>query len=268
MAMIDFDGLLLDLDGCVYTGRTAVPGAVEALRGLADARVPVVFLTNNASRSAAEVASHISSFGVDARPEHVLTSAIVAAREIASSVPPGSPVLVVGSAALAEQIESAGLRVVDTADDDPIAIVQGHSPETGWRQLAEVCRAVRSGAQWWATNTDRTFPTEQGQLPGNGAFVHVVSQTTGAEPRVAGKPARAMMEAGVRALGSTRPLMVGDRLETDIAGARAAGITAALVLTGVHREADALAAPMAQQPDFLLDDLTAILPDGAPRRLA
>lgn len=266
MGMIDFDGLLLDLDGCVYTGRTAVPGAVDALRGLADAGVPVVFLTNNASRSAADVASHIRSFGVAARPDQILTSAIVAAREIASSVPAGSPVLVVGSAALAEQIGNVGLRVVDSADDDPIAVVQGHSPDTGWRQLAEASRAVRSGAQWWATNLDRTFPTERGQLPGNGAFVSVVAQTTGATPRVAGKPAQSMMDAGVRALGSARPLMVGDRLETDIAGARDAGITAALVLTGVHSEADALAAPESQKPDFLLDDLTAILPGGAPRR--
>src|SRR5690625_3334366 len=115
--MIDFDGLLLDLDGCVYTGRTAVPGAPEALRALAEADVPVVFLTNNASRFAAEVAAHISSFGVAAQPEQVLTSAVVAAREIAASVPAGAPVLVVGSAALAEQIEDAGLRAVDSLDD-------------------------------------------------------------------------------------------------------------------------------------------------------
>lgn len=265
--MIDFDGLLLDLDGCVYTGRTAVPGAAEALRGLAEADVPVVFLTNNASRSAADVAAHISSFGVAVAPDQVLTSAIVAAREVADSVPAGAPVLVVGSAALTEQIEDAGLRVVDSADDDPVAVVQGHSPDTGWRQLAEACRAVRSGAQWWATNLDRTFPTELGELPGNGAFVRVVAETTGASPRVAGKPSRSMMDAGVRALGSTRPLMVGDRLETDIAGARNAGITAALVLTGVHGEEDALVAASDHRPDFLLDDLTALLPGGAPRRL-
>lgn len=265
MEAIDFDGLLLDLDGCVYTGRTAVPGAAEALTGLAEEGIPVVFLTNNASRSADEVAEHISSFGVDARPEQVLTSAIVAARELARTLPAGSPVLVVGSDALADQVEAEGMRVVDTASEEPVAVVQGFSPDLGWLQIADACRAVRSGARWWATNLDRTFPTEHGELPGNGAFVRVVADTTGAAPIVTGKPSQTMMEAGVRALGAARPLMVGDRLETDIAGARAAGFTSGLVLTGIHSEADALAAPVEHRPDYLLDDLTALLPGGAPR---
>jgi len=268
MDTIDFDGLLLDLDGCVYTGRRAVPGAVEALTGLADAGVPVVFLTNNASRSADDVAEHIGSLGVDAGPDRILTSAVVAARELARTLPADSPVLVVGSDALADQVEAEGMHVVDTANEDPVAVVQGFSPDLGWLQLADACRAVRSGARWWATNLDRTVPTEHGQLPGNGAFVRVVADTTGAVPLVTGKPSRTMMEAGVRALDAARPLMVGDRLETDIAGARGAGITAALVLTGVHGEAEALAAPVEQRPHYLLDDLTALLPGGAPRRFA
>ena len=267
MTGLDFDGLLLDLDGCGYTGRAAVPGAAQALTGLAEAGIPVVYLTNNASRSADEVAIHISSFGIDARPEQVLTSGIVAARELAATVPAGAPVLVVGSPALAQQVLAAGLEVVDSAADAPVAIVQGHSPNTGWRQLAEICRAVRAGAQWWATNLDRTFPLEDGQMPGNGAFVRVVEETTGAHPRVAGKPAASMMRAGTAALGAQRPLMVGDRLETDIAGARAAGMTAGLVLTGIHGEEDALAAPAQQRPHVILDSLLDLLPGGAPRRL-
>ena len=267
MTGLDFDGLLLDLDGCVYTGRASVPGAAQALTGLAEAGIPVVYLTNNASRSADEVASHISSFGIDARPEQVLTSGIVAVRELAATVPAGAPVLVVGSPALAHQVLAAGLEVVDSAADAPVAIVQGHSPNTGWRQLAEICRAVRAGAQWWATNLDRTFPLEDGQMPGNGAFVRVVEETTGAHPRVAGKPAASMMRAGTAALGAQRPLMVGDRLETDIAGARAAGMTAGLVLTGIHGEEDALAAPAQQRPHVILDSLLDLLPGGAPRRL-
>jgi ribonucleotide monophosphatase NagD (HAD superfamily) len=121
---------------------------------------------------------------------------------------------------------------------------------------------------WWATNLDRTFPTEAGLLPGNGSFVRVVQETTGATPQVAGKPAASMMRAGTDLLGAARPLMVGDRLETDIAGARAAGITAGLVLTGVHREEDALAAPAERRPHVILDSLLDLLPDGAPRRFA
>ena len=268
MSGLDFDGLLLDLDGCVYTGRTAVPGAARALNGLAEAGVPVVFLTNNASRSARQVADHITELGVDARPEQVLTSGIVAARELARTMPAGAPVLVVGSEALADQVRDAGLSVVTRAADDPVAVVQGHSPDTGWRQLAEICTAVRAGAEWWATNLDRTFPTEAGLLPGNGSFVRVVQETTGATPQVAGKPAASMMRAGTDLLGAARPLMVGDRLETDIAGARAAGITAGLVLTGVHREEDARAAPAEERPHMLLDSLLDLLPDGIPRRFA
>ena len=110
-------------------------------------------------------------------------------------------------------------------------------------------------------------PGAKGDITATMLLGQAVAETTGASPRVAGKPSRSMMDAGVRALGCTRPLMVGDRLETDIAGARNAGITAALVLTGVHGEEDALAAASDHRPDFLLDDLTALLPGGAPRRL-
>ncbi|WP_051298002.1 HAD-IIA family hydrolase [Brevibacterium album] len=264
-----FDGILLDLDGCVYAGARPIPGAAEVLRGLAAAGVPYGFLTNNASRTAAEAAAHISSFGVDARAEQVMSSGMVAAQALAASVPAGARVLVVGAPALAGEIEAAGLVPVASAAEAPAAVVQGFAADTDWHALAEACVAVRAGAEWWATNLDPTLPTERGPMPANGAFVRIVAETTGQRPRVAGKPSAAMMAAGARMIGAQRPLMVGDRLDTDIAGAHAAGFPSGLVLTGVDTEEAARTAPADRRPDFVLDDLTALVPEhrGRLRRL-
>jgi glycerol 3-phosphatase-2 len=258
----EFDAVLLDLDGCVYAGAEAIPGAADALRGLAAAGIPYGFLTNNASRTREATAEHIRGFGVDAEPAQVLTSGMVAARGIAATVPAGSRVLVAGAPALVAAIESEGLVPVETAAQDPVAVVQGFSKDLTWHTLAEACVAVRAGARWWATNLDPTLPTERGAMPANGAYVRMVADATGERPRVAGKPAAAMMEAGAAMLGAAKPLMVGDRLDTDIAGARAAGFPSALVLTGVDTEEAARTAPAERRPDMVLDSLTALVPGG------
>ena len=109
-------------------------------------------------------------------------------------------------------------------DDGPQAVVQGFSPQLSWPMLLEACVAVRSGLPWVATNLDATLPTPRGAAPGNGAFVDVVRRTTGVEPRVAGKPFRPLMDASVQRLHAERGLVVGDRLDTDLAGARRAGL--------------------------------------------
>ncbi|GAA2005150.1 HAD-IIA family hydrolase [Brevibacterium samyangense] len=254
-----FDSVLLDLDGVVYEGPHAVPGAPEALRAFADRGIPYGFVTNNASRSADTVAAHLRELGLAAQPEQVVTSAVVGAQAVAEALPAGSRVLVVGSDSMHRIVADTGLVPVRTAEEQPAAVLQGFHRGIDWQQLAEASIAIRAGARWWATNMDPTAPTERGLLPGNGAFVRVVEETTGATPTVTGKPSAAMLEGAARIIGGRNPIMVGDRLDTDIQGAVAAGYDSALVLTGVHDIHDALLAPEIMRPGHIVRRLTDLL---------
>jgi len=250
-----YDAVLLDLDGTVVRGANAVGEAPEVVNELRKAGRAVQFITNNASRAPEEVAEQLTGLGVRTTPEEVLTSGQAAATLLESLLPAGSAVLVVGAAALVAAVRSVGLRPVDEAAEQPVAVVQGHSPETGWAQLSEACLAIRSGARWIACNIDPTLPTERGLLPGNGAMVAALQAATGREPTVAGKPARPLLDTAVERIGAQHPLVVGDRLDTDIAGARAAGLDALLVLSGVSDAVAALAAPAEQRPTHLAADV-------------
>ena len=186
----EHDCLLLDLDGTVFRGRELTEGAAESLEK-ADGRK--LFVTNNASRSADEVASHLSDLGLGATADDVVTSAQSAARVLAAQLAPESRVLVVGTESLAAEIAAVGLRPVRLFRDEPHAVVQGHNPETGWFNLAEAALAIRAGALWVAANVDPTLPTERGLLPGNGSMVAALKAATDAEPQVAGKPAPTLL---------------------------------------------------------------------------
>ncbi|KAA2252897.1 HAD-IIA family hydrolase [Solihabitans fulvus] len=254
----DYDALLLDLDGTVYRGGEAVPGAAEAVASAREQGVAVRFVTNNASRAPQQVAEHLSQLGFGAAVREVSTSAQAAAAVLATRVPAGSSVLVLGTEALADEVRSVGLVPVRTAEG-AVAVVQGLSQDLGWRHLAEACVAIRAGAQWVACNVDATLPTERGQLPGNGALVAALRTATGVEPVVAGKPARPLMDQAVASTDATRPLVVGDRLDTDIAGARAAGLDSLLVLTGVSTPVELLAAQEELRPTHVSADLSCVL---------
>ncbi|HEY8371684.1 MAG TPA: HAD-IIA family hydrolase [Pseudonocardiaceae bacterium] len=253
-----YDALLLDLDGTVFRGSEPIPGAAHAIEAARSRGVAVRFTTNNASRSPEQVAEHLRELGFPATADEVRTSAQAGAAVLADRLPAGSPVLVVGTDALRTEVTQAGLRVVTAAADQPTAVVQGHSPHTGWAQLAEACLAIRAGVIWVACNTDPTLPTERGQLPGNGAMVAALRTATGREPLVAGKPAPPLFHQAARSADAARPLVVGDRLDTDIAGARNAGLDALLVLTGVTTAADVLAAPAEHRPHYVAADLSAV----------
>ncbi|MGH3693349.1 MAG: HAD-IIA family hydrolase [Pseudonocardiaceae bacterium] len=254
--MLDgYDAVLLDLDGTIMHGAQLVGEAPDVVDELRQAGRAVQFVTNNASRSPDEVARHLTALGVRAAPEEVLTSAQAAVELLAARLSADAAVLVVGSESLAAAVRSVGLRPVSAASDQPAAVVQGHSPGTGWAQLAEACLAIRGGATWIACNVDRTLPTERGLLPGNGAMVAALRAATDREPTVAGKPARSLLDTAVQRTGALRPLVVGDRLDTDIAGARAAGLDSLLVLSGVSDAAALLAAPPEHRPTHLGMDL-------------
>ncbi len=250
---------LLDLDGVVYVGADAVPGVQEVIATAVESGMRFGYVTNNASRTPHEVGEHLRDLGVPALDDEVITSSQAASRVLANRLPADSPVLIVGTAALAAEIENVGLRAVWSAAEAPAGVVQGYNPQLSWSMLAEACVAVRAGAFWVATNTDSTLPSPRGPLPGNGSFVQVVAQTTGATPVVAGKPAPAMHTECVLRTGAKRPLVVGDRLDTDIEGAQRVDAPSLLVLTGVARPADLLAAPADQRPTYLAADLSGIL---------
>ena len=251
-----FDALLSDLDGVVYAGPHAIPGAVESLRRLAGIGVGLGYVTNNASRSPAQVAQHLRGLGAPAEDAQVVSSSQAAAELLASLLPAGARVLITGSAALAREVELVGLLPVHSAAEGPVAVVQGFSPEIGWKDLAEASYVVADGALWVATNTDMSIPQARGIAPGNGTLVAAVAAATGQTPLVAGKPQAPLFHAAAKRLAADRPLVVGDRLDTDILGGNNAGFATAAVLTGVDTRESILAARTLERPDFILRDLT------------
>jgi HAD superfamily hydrolase (TIGR01450 family) len=251
----EHDCLLLDLDGTVFRGHQPTEGAVRAL---ADAHTTKLFVTNNASRGAAEVAAHLCDLGFAAAATDVVTSAHSAARLLAAQLPPDSRVLIVGTESLADEITAVGLRPVRLFADEPVAVVQGHSTHTGWPDLAEAALAIRAGALWVAANVDLTLPSERGLLPGNGSMVAALRAATDAEPQVAGKPSPTLMADALARGDFHTPLVVGDRLDTDIAGANAAELPSLMVLSGVSSARDAVRATPAERPTYIAHDLRSL----------
>ncbi len=248
----EYDCLLIDLDGTVFRGRQPTEGAVQSLGEVGSRKL---FVTNNASRSADDVAAHLRELGFTATSEDVVTSAQSAAHLLAGQLSPGSRVLIVGTEALANEIAAVGLRPVRRYDDDPVAVVQGLSMTIGWADLAEAALAIRAGALWVAANVDPTLPTERGLLPGNGSMVAALRAATGVEPQVAGKPAPRLLTDAVARGDFRAPLVVGDRLDTDIEGANAAGLPSLMVLTGVSTARDAVYADPVHRPTYIAHDL-------------
>ncbi|MEO8814945.1 MAG: HAD-IIA family hydrolase [Mycobacterium sp.] len=253
--------MLIDLDGTVFRGDEATDGAVKALE---QSPARTMFVTNNASRSAADVAAHLTRLGFQASEDDVATSAQAGAHLLATQLPVGAKVLVVGTEALAAEVVAVGLQPVRRLDEEPAAVIQGHSTDTCWADLAEAALAIRAGAVWMTTNVDRTLPSERGLLPGNGAMVAALRAATDAEPQIAGKPSPALLTDALSRGEFYAPLVVGDRLDTDIAGADAAGLPSLLVLTGVTSARDAVTAPAGQRPTYIGPDLRS-LHDGADR---
>ncbi|NQX12418.1 HAD-IIA family hydrolase [Microbacteriaceae bacterium VKM Ac-2855] len=248
------DAVLADLDGVVYKGADAIPFAVESLNRAAES-LRVGYITNNASRTDASVAGHLSELGLAVRPEDVVTSPQAAVVLLAALVPAGSRILVIGGDGLVDEVQKGGFVVTRSADESPAAVIQGFAPDVGWTQLAEASFALHTGIPWVATNTDWTIPVARGIAPGNGTLVSAVHTAVGRLPVVAGKPERAIFDAATERFGSTNPLFIGDRLDTDILGANNAQIESALVLTGIDRAKQLIAADAKSRPTYILGDL-------------
>jgi HAD superfamily hydrolase (TIGR01457 family) len=255
-----YDVALLDLDGVVYRGADPVAGAPEALEAARAAGMRMAFVTNNASRTPQQIVAHLGELGVPAQPDEVVTSAHAAATLAVERLGPGGRVFVVGGDGLRDAVAGVGLVLVERYDAVPAPqmVVQGFSPDLRYEDLAQAALAVAAGADWVATNADATLPTSRGLQPGNGTLVAAVAAAAGRQPVVAGKPERALVDEAVRRSGAQHPLMVGDRLDTDIAGAVRAELDSLLVLTGVSTVADLLAAAPAARPTYVGASLAAL----------
>lgn len=254
------DLILTDLDGVVYKGQRDIPGAVASLNR-AHEKMRVGYVTNNASRTAATVAEQLRDFGLSVTTEEVITSPQSAVKLLQKQVPAPATILMIGGDGIEEELLKAGYTVTRSADDDPDAVIQGFAPHLGWKDLAEASFALQEGPNgevipWIATNTDWTMPVERGLAPGNGTLVSAVHTAVQRLPDFAGKPETPIYETAFDRFGTRNALMLGDRLDTDIQGAVAAGIPSLLVLTGVDRPKQLLAAAHNMRPDYIVTNLS------------
>ena len=255
-----YDLVGFDLDGVVYRGAEAVPGARETIAELRRRGIRVGFVTNNAQRGPSVVATHLNELGIPCTPSDIVTSAQATARIMAEALPVGAEVLILGSQALSTEIAAVGLTPVGRRTSSTAAICVGYHPELTWCDLNEGCFAVQSGATWYACNDDLNRPSAEGLAIGMGGILKAMSEALpGLKPIMGGKPARPLLDETLIRLGGTRPLFVGDRLDTDIEGANNAGWDSLFVLTGSHTMADLAAAPPNQHPTYIGDDLSVLL---------
>lgn len=257
-ALIDsYDAALFDLDGVVYLGPVAIPGAAEGLTELRARGVPVAFVTNNAARSPDAVAMHLTELGVVATAQDVVTSAQAGARLLSELVEPGAPVLVIGTEALAGEVAAVGLVPTGSVDPLPAAVIQGYHPGLPWELIDKGAYAIQQGAHWIGTNTDSTRPTVHGLVPGAGAQICALRAAVQIDPQIAGKPYSPLLRETVRRLQAARPIFVGDRIDTDIDGAAGLGMDSLLVFTGANGKRDLVAAR--NRPTHIGWDLGALL---------
>ncbi|GAA2179905.1 HAD hydrolase-like protein [Leucobacter tardus] len=254
--------LLADLDGVVYRGPGAIPGAVDELNRAAES-VRLGYITNNASRTDRAVAAHLRDLGLEADAADVVTSPQAAVELLRDTVAPGSRILVVGGDGIVDELTKNGFATTRSADDAPDAVLQGFAPDVGWEHLAEASFALaeqpgRPPLPWIATNTDWTIPVARGLAPGNGTLVSAVHTAVQRLPVFAGKPEPAIFETAFRRFDTRNALMIGDRLDTDIKGAVAAGIPSLHVLTGVDRPKQLVAASKDMRPDYIVPTLAGL----------
>lgn len=250
-----FETLLLDLDGVIYEGKNAIEEAVESITAISSTGIKVGYITNNSSRKPETIADQLRGFGIELSNDDVISSAQAGVELLSTIIPKGSKVLVVGGEGLRFEVQAAGFEIVALSDDKPAAVIQGFAPEVGWNNLAEASYAIQGGAKWVATNQDWTIPREKGLAPGNGTLVSAVHTAVGQLPVVAGKPERAIFETAMRKFEAKNSIYVGDRLDTDVAGANKAGLGSALVMTGVTTRKELLAAKPDSRPTFILETL-------------
>jgi HAD superfamily hydrolase (TIGR01457 family) len=245
--------LLCDMDGVLYRGSRLLPGVPGFLAFLEARGVACACITNNSTLTPEEYEAKLASLGVAVPAQRVVTSALATSRHLRARHPRGTTVYAIGMNGLRQALFADGYFV--EADIRPQLVVQGADFEVTYAKLKTACLAIRAGARFVATNPDRTYPSEEGLVPGAGAIGAALRAATDVEPEVVGKPMPTLFRVALEQLGGepAGALVLGDRLDTDVAGARNAGLASALVLTGVSTRADLERSP--QQPDWVFADL-------------
>jgi glycerol-1-phosphatase len=250
-----FDVAMSDLDGVIYISGAVVPGASEGVKRARSSGLHVTFVTNNASRTPQKVAENLAKLGIPATAQDVVTSSQAAAHLLLTKFGLGSPVAVLGGEGLHTAVAAAGLRVTAVSDLEAQAVVTGYGPDVLWKEIMQAATRIRDGLTWVATNTDESIPTKFGLAPGHGIMVKMLSDFSGMVPQVAGKPSPPLLEETIRRTDAKRPIMVGDRLDTDIEGAHNVGVPSLLVMTGVTSWHDLFVATPQLRPTFIADNL-------------
>jgi 4-nitrophenyl phosphatase len=256
--------LVVDMDGVVWRGKQAMPGLQDFFAFLQERGIGYVLATNNASKRPQQYAEKLAGFGVEVPLECILTSAQAAAAYLASHEPAGTPVYVVGKEGLRDALTQRGFVLTE---DQARYVVVGWDPDLTWRTLATATLLIRRGAGFVGTNPDVTFPSEEGLVPGNGAQLAALEAATGVAPLVIGKPEPWMYQQAMQRMAA-RPettAVIGDRLDTDIAGGLRAGLFTILVLSGITAPDGVAAAPA--KPDLVVADIAELVKvwrDGAP----
>jgi glycerol-1-phosphatase len=258
------DLVMFDLDGVVYVGTDVIEGVAEKVDRIRAGGRHVAFVTNNAARTPDQVSEKLVGMGVHAEPADVVTSAQAAARVLADAHGEGARILMLGGDGLRAALVEAGLEPVEDPDG-AVAVASGYGPDVRWRDIMRVASLVRDGLPYVASNADMTIPTAYGLAPGHGVLVQTITGFAGVEATVAGKPEKPLMEETVLRVGGDRPIMVGDRLDTDIEGAHAIGVPSLLVLTGVTWLEELATAGSELRPTYISPDLAGLFePHPAP----
>ena len=256
-----YDTVLCDLDGVIYEGAHAIVDAPETINTFIASGIPVGYVTNNSSRKPETIADQLSGFGITTSPSNVIGSAKTGVDILATLIPAGAKVLVVGGEGLRSRVVEAGFELVKSSDDQPAGVIQGFDPTVAWTDLAEASYSIANGAKWVATNQDWTIPREKGIAPGNGTLVSAVHTAVGQLPLVAGKPEPAIYRTAVEHFGAKKAIFVGDRIDTDIRGANRAEMDSVLVMTGISTRKEVLGVKKEDRPTYIVATMAELLSD-------
>jgi 4-nitrophenyl phosphatase len=255
----NIEALIIDMDGVIWKADTPIGDPAEIFFRIKERGIKFVFATNNSTRTPQQYVERLHRFGVDVEQHQVITSSQGTAHTVARRFPPGSKIYMIGEDGVRLALEQQGFEVLSGGDvAGAQAVVMGADRQITWQKAAEATLLVRSGVPFYVTNPDKTFPTPRGEVPGTGAWLAVITTATGIQPVIAGKPFPFLIELALGVLGTAknRTLVVGDRLETDIAAGQAVGCPTALVLSGVSNREQARS--WNPPVDMILDDLASL----------
>lgn len=259
VAIRDAEAFIFDMDGVLYRGKQALPGVNEIIAALEARGLPYLLATNNSTATPADYVRRMAGYGVTVTESHLQTSATATRDYLKRELPDGAVLLPIGAPALTEQLQAGTtFKITDDPAEDVAAVVVGLDQGFTYERMTRAMKAIRAGARFIATNADATLPVEDGVLPGAGTMIAAIATASGRQPTVIGKPETLMMTSAVAQLGTSasKTVMIGDRLDTDILAAARAGLTTALVLTGVTTRNDLAGSDIV--PDYVFTDLPAI----------